>query len=68
MILAAQVATTKLTGRMEYGAAAGAAKGAICAMQHDPQTPGKALAYGLRMVMMGALSCGASGTRRRGVR
>jgi len=44
-----------------------ARKGENSAMQHDPKSPRKALAYGLRMVMMGALSCGASGTRRRGV-
>src|SRR5262245_31755674 len=37
------------------------------AMQHPRQNAGKPLAQGLRMVKMGTLSCGAPGTRPRGV-
>jgi len=44
----------------------GAGKAPFTAMQHHSQIAGKPLAHGLRMVMMGGLSCGATGTRRRG--
>jgi len=70
MNLAAKPNGAKVTGGRQLLAHRNPAmrrlKASVTAMQYPPEIAGKALAYGLRMVMMGALSCGATGTRPRG--
>jgi hypothetical protein len=71
MILAAGVGGTKVTAAAVMSGANSIDQTSVAApftaMQHPRQNAEKPLAQGLRMVKMGTLSCGAPGTRPRGV-